>query len=259
MRSSILPLILLPAFATLVSLQFPLSYFWGIILFYLAPGIYVAVRNKKKVLHPILFALLTAIPFTLIVDYIGTASNLWNVPNPIFPLFLNLIPLEDYIWMASAIFTVVMISGVSDMVQVKKFLASKMKTFLMASLIVMATFFILLASYGQNFFNLKTSYLYLILGTVFFALPVILLLFYLKSFSRRHVFATGYFFLLTTLFESVAVHNSWWEFNGAYFLPPLVVSGKALPLEELFFVGIVGACMAILLYRFLLRSRDRVK
>ncbi len=141
MGISILFLIVFPAIAAAISLHFKMSYLFGIICFYLAPGACIAIKDKKDLWKPLAFSVLTAIPFVLIVDYVGTVSNLWNVPYSALPLLLGMLPFEDYVWMMSAIFTAVMLSGVSGKASEKSLLNPRMNIFIACGSIAMLVFF----------------------------------------------------------------------------------------------------------------------
>lgn len=252
-----LVLILIPLVMACVFLYVDVPYLFGIIGFYLLPGIYAAVTKNIDVRYPIAFAVVVSAPFSVIVDYIGTASNLWHVPESLFPLFLSLLPPEDFMWMIAAIFTILMVSNVSTLYAIETFFNARMKMFVLLEILSLSVFFGLCAVYGQNFFSFHTPYLYLILGTAAFGLPTLALAIRHRKDLPGYIPAVAYFLYLTAIFEAVAVYNAWWEFNGNYFLPSFVIIGKALPTEELLFVGIVGPLMTVLLYTSFFAPRPR--
>jgi len=252
-------LVLLPLLAVSASLYFKIYYLLaGIIVFHLVPGIYIALKKRKNIMYPVIFSIVVSIPFALIVDYIATSSNLWHVPQSLFPLFLGILPFEDYLWMVTAIFAIIMVSNVSNQEAFPKFLAKRVKTFALFSIVLLGIFFSLYFIYGQSVFNFSTPYLYLIIGVCGFGLPTLLLGIYLKESVLKYIPTVLYFLYLTLIFEATAIHNSWWAFNGAYLLSPLTIFGKNLPIEELFFAGIVGTFMTVFLYRFLSTSNRNI-
>lgn len=247
-----LVLALLPLLAALLSILFRAPYLLSIFLFYVIPGIYLSLRFGKawQLAKGFVFAIIISLPFAIIVDYIGTVSGVWFVPVSLFPeRFLGVIPVEDFFWMLSAIFTLVM--GYEIMLDKGKHeLADKrLWHFTSIGFFALSAFFLLLASGKHSLFIWESRYTYLILGMVFFVSPVALFLWHFPKFLKKTFPLLVYFFALTFFFEVTATFLSQWVFTGAYFLPPFSLEGmNPIPWEELFFVGVVGPLGVVTFY-----------
>jgi hypothetical protein len=245
-------LALLPFLSSLVSLVFHAPYILSIFLFYSLPGIYLILRFGRlwQVAKGAIFTFIISLPFAIIIDYIGTTSGVWYVPYSLFPSrFLGVIPIEDFFWMASGVFTLVV--GYEIMLNKgKRELADKhLWYFISIALFVLSAFFLILASGGKHLFVWEGPYTYLILGTVFFALPTLIFLWHFPQFLRRALSLVAYFFALTFFFEITATFLNQWVFTGVYFLPPINFFGfNPIPWEELFFVGFVGPFSVVAFY-----------
>ncbi len=213
------------------------------------PGLYIAFVKRSNIWPAIIFSIIAATPLALVVDYIGTVSNIWHVPHSLFPLFLGVLPIEDYIWMLSGTFTIIMIGGLFDQKLLNKLSKKYLATLSANSALLVGLFLILYSINGKDFFVFETPLLYLILGIVFFCAPTLPLIIYFRKEVCTCIPTVICFFILTLLFEIAAISSGWWRFNSSYFLPHLTIFGKIIPLEELIFVGIVGPLMAMLLYK----------
>jgi len=244
----------IPIAGALVSIGFNAPYLLSILLFYGAPGIYCALRfgHRWQAIKALFFAVVASFPFALVVDYIGTVSGVWYAPHTLFPgRFLDIIPWEDFIWMAVAAYTIIVLYEIFLDRGKREFADRRMWHFVLFSLLGLSAFFLVLASGNQGAFVWGSQYAYLYLGVAFFLLPAALFLWRFPQFLIRFLPVAGYFLYLTALFEITATHLQQWIFTGSYLLPPLNTLGNnPVPYEELFFVGVVGPLAAIALYEF---------
>lgn len=253
--TSHLLLVSVPILATLFFLVTDGTILAGVVAFYLMPGIISMRARTGSFLKIATFSVLISLPFTIIFDYIGTASGLWFVPESIFPRFLNVIPVEDYLWLVAAVFAILSVSTVPEETRRARWNLHAVTVIGILSAALLAIFFSALSSFGHGAFVFHGRYLYFLLASAVFGLPALLLWIRSRENLAKHVPVIMYFFFLSFLFEAVAVRNRWWEFTGEYLFPPVVIAGKPLPLEELFFVGIVGPVLAILMYKATLQKR----
>lgn len=250
----IILLILFPIIATAISIFIINSYPLSTILFYGVPGIYLSLRfghlwQEKKGL---LFAILVATPFAIIVDYIGIQSGIWYTPQSYFATrFLGVIPWEDFFWMITATYTMVIIYETLLDKGKHELLDRRILYFLLSAAIVLGSFFLLLLLGRSDLLIFDSQYTYLVLGSVFFLFPTVLFVLKFPKFLKRFLPLSAYFLYLTILFEITATHLNQWIFTGIYLLPPLNIFGNApIAYEELFFVGIIGPMAAIAFYEF---------
>jgi hypothetical protein len=247
-------LLAFPVLAAAVSLCAKAPYLISILLFYAVPGIYVTVLfgNARQAAKNLLFAVVTSIPFTIVVDFIGTASHVWYVPQTVFPArLLGVVPWEDFLWMGVATYTIVTLYAVVSDKGNHKIASRRMLYFVAIASLAINVLFALLLSGLSTLFILNSRYTYLGLGVTFFAAPASLFLWRSPQFLRRVAPLVGYFFYATIVFELCATVLRQWIFVGTYLLPPLRFFGIGpIPYEELFFVGIVGPVAAIAFYEF---------
>src|ERR1043166_451949 len=250
-------LLLIPYLATICVILFRIPYIGGVLLFHGVPGAYLAVRNRHFVLRAIAFSLFASLPLATLVDYIGTVNSLWLGPPSMFPRFLGIISLEEYAWMITGTFKILMVWNLARPVRDRNFSLLRVQLFTIVAAFLLAAFFALQMTRGESFFEWHSRYLYFTLGTVFFALPSGILGAHSPKSLKGALPAISYFFYVTCIFECVAIYASYWTFAGAYALPPLHVVGGLLPVEELVFVGIVGSSLAVLLYELLTGAPTR--
>lgn len=253
LRDKIL-LVLFPVFAVIFSVNFFNSYPLSTILFYGVPGIYLSLRfghlwQEKK---GSLFAILVATPFAIIVDYVGIKSGLWYTPKSYLAIrFLGVIPWEDFLWMITGTYTIVMIYETLLDKGKHELLDRRMLYFILSAIIVLSAFFLLLIIGGSNIFVFNSEYTYLFLASVFFLLPAVLFILKFPKFLKKFLPLSAYFLYLTVLFEITATYLHQWVFTGKYLIPPLNIFGNAsVAYEELFFVGIIGPMAAVAFYEF---------
>lgn len=249
-----LVLVGLPIVAGVISVLLNTPYLVSILLFYGAPGFYVAFRfgHTWQAIKGFLFAVITSLPFAVVVDYIGTASGVWYVPKTLFSgRFLDVIPVEDMLWMFCATYTVVMLYEVFCDKGKHELVDRRMRYFVILALSALGVFFLAVALGNSSLFAWQSRYTYLALGALFFLLPALLFLWRFPQFRRRSLPLVGYFLSLTVAFEFTATTLGQWVFTGKYLLPPLIVfANNPIPYEELFFVGIVGPLTVVALYEF---------
>lgn len=244
----------LPIIAILVSVKFTAPYLVSIFLFYALPGIYLSFRygHVWQVNKGLIFAILVATPFAIIVDFIGTQSGLWYVPNTLFSQrFLGIIPWEDFVWMITATYTMIIIYETLFDKSKRELINKRMWYFCSSAFLVLGSFFLLLIFGNSQWLVFKNDYTYLLLGTVFFLLPAILFTAKFPKFIKKSLPLMGYFLYLTLLFEITATFLTQWTFSGTYISPVLNIFGNTpIPFEELFFVGFIGPLAAIAFYEF---------
>jgi hypothetical protein len=253
-RSVIPTLMLFPVFAVFVSINLGTPYLVSIVLFYGMPGIYLGIRYgyRWQFIKGFLFALTTSIPFAIIVDYVGISSGVWYTPKTIFPMrFLGVIPFEDFFWLISATFTIAVIYEILVDRGKHEIMDRRMLYFFSLTAPLLCMFFLIPEFTRWSIYEIDSQYTYLALGILFFLLPAVLFLLRYSLFLKRSLPLIGYFLYLTFCFEISAIHLRQWIFSGRYILSPIKIIGNVyIPLEELFFVGIIGPLAVIAFYEF---------
>jgi hypothetical protein len=252
-RTEKIVLVILPIMGVILSLGYRLSYIASVFLFYFLPGFYLDISRSapRSFVKHLLFATIVALPFVIIVDYVGVQSGLWYVPHSIFPSrFLGILPYEDFFWMISAVYTIIALYADNRKKDEKAIFNGRMRWFILSAGLILVIFFILIQFYPA-LFVWHTRWAYATLATVFFLLPVAIWLNYHCNLFRKVIPVVLYFFLFTLCFEIIGARLKDWVFEGLYLLPPLAISGLILPYEELFFVGIIGPIAAVAFYDLL--------
>lgn len=247
-------LLLLPVVAMFVSFGLINSYPLSTILFYGMPGIYVSLRFGKvwQEKKDLLFVTLVSTPFVIIIDYIGVKSGIWYTPHSYFATrFLGVIPWEDFFWMLTATYTILIIYETLLDKGKRELIDRRMLYFILSLLLVLGSFFLLIATQGSEFFIFDSEYTYFILGSIFFLFPAIVFIYEFPKFLKRLLPLSAYFLYLTILFEITATYLEQWIFTGKYLFPPLqIFANTPIAYEELLFVGFIGPMALIAFYEF---------
>src|SRR5882724_7763905 len=99
--------ITLPVVATFITAYFHTSFLLSIVLYFIVPAMYLVFRNKRFLKKALLFTSVS-IPFMIIADYFATRDGSW-LNSSIFPFrVLNGFALEDFLWVASWFFYIVL-------------------------------------------------------------------------------------------------------------------------------------------------------
>jgi len=252
-NNNVLALILIPIVGTIITVLFRPIYLISIFLFYIAPALYLVLRYKNYSfeLKDLVFTIVFATPFAIVVDYIGTISGIWYAPSSIIlPRFLGVIPLEDFLWMFAGTYLIIILYQAFFDRGKREVTDHKMWKFILPATILMGVFFYLV-NINYNIFFWPGKYTYLVLCTIFFLLPAILFLANYPKFLKKILGVIVYFFYVTCLFEFTATYLKQWIFTGSYIIRPVSFFGfGSVALEELFFVGIVGPIAAVAFYEY---------
>ena len=93
-------LITFPILASIISLTLNVNFFYGTLLFFGVPSLYLSIRNKKVALKTFLFSLIFAAPLALISDYIASISGTWLIETSALLgfRFFGIVSPEGVIW-----------------------------------------------------------------------------------------------------------------------------------------------------------------
>ncbi|MBU6402358.1 MAG: hypothetical protein KGS61_18730 [Verrucomicrobia bacterium] len=240
--------------SVLISALLKPGYLASVFLFYGTPVVYFALRLRswRQILRGLFFAGTATLPFTIVVDYIGTVSGVWSVPRSAFAdRLFGIIPVEDFLWMFLGICSIILMYEAQSKASGREIIGRRMKSFLLVASFGLNIFLILIATRQTALFIWPGRYAYLALGCTFFLIPAVLYFWHFPRVFTRCIPTVGYFFILTVVFELTATSLGEWNFGGLYLLPPFTLFGiGSVPYEELAFVGIVGPLAAIALFEF---------
>jgi len=241
-------LLLFPFVAAMVSFVIEANFLVSTFLFFGLPAIWLSYRNKRAIKKTLIFSALFTIPMSILIDYVAVLDKSWYVPTTVFPFrFLDIIPIEDFIWGFLLAYTIVMFYETFFDKTGKELIGKRMKYFIWIFGIALFIFFAIL------FINpalIHVPHAYLWIGIIFGILPTIFFLsFYPKNFAK--VVKTGaYFFLLSLLLEITGLHFDQWIFPGTNFIGWVELFSKRFPFEEFFFFIILSAVAIVSYYEF---------
>lgn len=253
-----LVLLLLPLAATVAALFVPTNYLVGIFLFYGLPPAYLIMRRSALFNWRVpVSAFAIATPFAIIVDYIGVANGIWFVPHSILSArSLGMVPLEDLVWLATAVFTISILYYRFSTLQPPRHLSPRFWGYVAVGFLAVAVF-TFSARLRPSLYVYHSPYTYLMVAALFFLTPALLLVLRHPASLRSAAPVMLYFLYLTVPFELLATHLNYWTFPGSYALAPIRFSTfGAVPLEEFVFVCIVGphAALAVLVWLYPVRT-----
>ena len=246
-------LILFPVLSVIISLLFKTSYLISILLFYGLPALWLSMRHSKKIKKVVIFSFLTTVPMGLMMDYIGTLNQSWFVPNSLLSFrFFNLIPFEDFVWFFVITYAIVIFYE-SFFNKDNRVRNKNVVKFVLVVFFILLIFFIILF-FKSNLFIFSNAYLWL--AIFFFVVPTIFFVFLVdRKIMRKFLITAFYFFMITIIFEAVALNLEQWIFPGEYMFPTFNLAGCRFPFEELFFVAIGGPFFALFFYEFLVDDK----
>ncbi len=242
---------LLSLFGTLCSFCMRLPYAGGILLIYFVPGIAVNLymNSWRDACWHFIAVTIVALPFALIVDFIGVMSHLWFVPRSIVAWrVLGVIPVEDPLWLIAALYMVTSLHQGGTRQRKPSQFRRRLRQVAVASATCIGLDLILDLTVFRGII-LQGPWTYAALGTMFFGVPVIISMAARRLQMSDVLPVVTCFFLCTLFFEINAALLSWWTFPWSYIAVgiPIFSLGR-VPIEEILFVGIVGPLAGISIY-----------
>ena len=240
-------LLIFPILAAIISLSIKANYLTSILLFFGLPSVWLSYRTAHLIKRTFLYSLIYVIPFTVIVDYLVTIDKGWFVPNSLFPLFLGVIPIEDFVFGFLLVYATIMFYEHFAHHGTHKLLAQRMKylTQIIIFSIIIFTGILLI-----NPAILSIPYSYLLLGIIFLLIPPIMFLYKYPSYKPLFATIISYFFVLNITFELVALKLGQWIFPGENFIGWVQIFGLRFPFEEFIFFTILFPIAMLTWYKY---------
>ncbi|MBI3027739.1 hypothetical protein HYY70_06540 [Candidatus Woesearchaeota archaeon] len=241
----LIPLII---FIAVFLFDLKINYFESLLLVFGVPSFYLSVKNRDKIKKVALFSLSLSIPTALIFELVVFGDNGWSVPSSILPYRLfGFSPIENYIWMFITIYIIILFyehfcnkkysNKISGKFKIMNYL---MYSAALANLILFFT--------APSLIRIPYSYLWL--SIIFFAIPTILFIssypYFIVTFLKTQVF----FFYVHMIFELIAMKLNHWVYTGTHFIGWVTILNLKFPLEEFFFVIMLGAFETCTYYEF---------
>lgn len=247
---AIVPLLV---FLAVFFLGLRISYLESLILVLAIPGIYLSLKNKEKVRKVAWFTLLVSVPIAVVIEIVAFGDNGWSVPNSVFPWRLfGFMPLEDYIWMFLVTYIILIFYEHSCSRKFDSGISGKIKNMNWALYSLMGLVIILF--YSNNSL-LKVSYSFLWLGSVFFLIPTLLFLAKYPDFTASFFWTQAFFFYVHLIFKLIGLKLNHWIYPGIHYAGWISFFDLKFPVEEFFFVIVIGAFAACSYYEFFTSKR----
>lgn len=217
--------------ATLAILKWRLGYTETALIYWGGPSLYISVIKPAIIKKTTIYALLTIIPLSFIVDYMGHVSGDWFEPTALTGVrLLGVFPADIFIWgFFYAYFTVSFYEYFFDDDRRKGKFPARLKNlaYALAALIIAFS-----AVYFIHKEWLIINYFYILLVMLLFIVPgIVILSKYPRLFTK--IFLQGlYFAVLSLVFEVTALTVGQWQYLGQHYLGRVEMLGVMFPLEE---------------------------
>ena len=210
------------------------NYLFMVFLYYGIPAVYLSVRQPKHIQKSLLYAIMFALPVTLIIDYIGHVSNAWFEPSVIGLRLLNAFPIDAFLWAITFSYYVSIfyeyffennLSG--------RLFSRNTKYFLYVIAVALSVFSII---YFANRAWLVFPHFYFIFIIAFFLLPSIIVLGRHPRLLPKVILQALYFIPYQLIYEVSALHFSNWSFPGSHYIGWVRLFSYQFPFEELLWI-----------------------
>lgn len=251
-KIDIIFLILLPTVAAITALTLKVNYFNSILLFFGLPAVWFSYRTPKMIKKAFVFSFITSAFFSTVVNYIAVVSDAWFVPQSIFPRFLNVLPIEDFIFGIFLIYGVIILyehfleKGKHGLVD------HHVKYFILPFIIMTIIFFAVVFTKPEL---LIVKYAYLKIGIIFLLIPSIAMLVFFPRLLSKYIKVGAYYFLVTALFEITGLQLNHWTFPGQQFIGWVTLFGYKFPYEEFLFWFVMTVITILSYYEFFADDR----
>lgn len=219
----------------------------GILIFFVAPSLYLSIRYRRYIPKSLLFSLVFALPISLVIDYIAHKTGMWIVPTSIFPFrIFDVVPIEDlFFGFFLTYFIVMYYESLLDPHFSVKLYAKHFKYLLYVSLVLIS---IVAFGIGMLAPILEIPYPYLFLGLALSLIPTLLMLGFVPRLTKKFIFEGIYFFYLLIIYELTGLYLNQWHFPvEGEFIGFISIFNLSFPIEELIlFVAFIS--LAVLSY-----------
>ena len=232
-----------------------INYLESLLLVFALPSIYLSLKSRAKVRKVLYFSLLVSIPIAFIFELVAVGDNAWIVPSSVFPFRLfGFIPIEDLLWQFLTVYTILIFY---EHFCNRHFLPDISKRISLMLWLLYPAMFAVIAVFLVNSTPLQIPYSFLLLGLIFFSLPVILFLATYRGFFFGFLKTQLFFLYIHLIFELVGLKLGHWTFPGTHYIGWVNVLGQSFPVEEFIFVMLIGGFAACAYYEFFTNSRLR--
>lgn len=238
----------LTIFIAVFFLGFKINYMESLLLIFGVPSLYLSFKNKNKIKKVAYFAFLVSVPVAITFEFVAFGDNSWRVPSSILPKRLfGIMPLEDYIWMFLTVYTILVFYEHFCNEKFQKKISGRIRMMNYA-LFPLALMIILIFLINPSV--LKIPYSFLWLGLAFFLIPVAVFLVKFPYLASNFFKTQAFFSYIHMIFELIGLRLSHWVYPGVHYVGWVPLLGLRFPIEELFFVMVLGGFAACTYYEF---------
>ncbi|KKR09755.1 MAG: hypothetical protein UT37_C0011G0012 [Parcubacteria group bacterium GW2011_GWA2_39_18] len=252
MIKNLLPLIVWPIVASLISFLVRADVMVSMLLFLGAPAAYLSIRKPSCIKMAAIFSAIASVPLAIIIDYVMELTGGWFLPYSIFGNFrlFGYVSIEQLIWLFLYFYLVAMFyENFLDEHCTHQLFGPAVKYF---AGILFAPFGLFLVVLFTKPELLNIHYFYLKIGFVLVLPMIILILFKFPNFYAKFFWAGIYFFFLSLIYEITALLLGQWTFPAKHQLIGYVNLGIVeFPLEEFVFWITLGAVGVAFYYALL--------
>lgn len=250
-KKDLIILIILPILAVILSLVFKTNFLISTLLFFGLPSLYLSFKNKKSIKKTFVISVLTAIPFSIILEYFAEKGGTWFVNSVFSYRIFGLITIDGIIWFFLMTYFIIIFYEYffdkKDNGKINKKI-SILEVFLVSLLIIMFVIHL--------FFNeFILSYFYLIMGLLLVSSPILLYLRIRPNFIPRYIKIVFYFTPIFLLYEITALQLNQWSFPGKNFIGWVNLFGYSFPFEEFIFWIALSSISIISYYEYFADDR----
>ena len=252
---AVITLVPLIIFIAIMFFDLQVSYLVSLLLLFGIPIVYLAYKERKKLKKISLYSVIIAIPVAVAIDFVGMLDNGWYVAKSSFPFRFFIIPIEDFIWMISVVFIIVLFYE-HFIKKDQKSTVNKEGLKLLAYILYPIALAVLLL-FIINPDLITFPYAFFWSGFVFFFIPAVV---FLTKYPKYilNFFKTGiYSFYIFLLVELVGLKLDHWVYEGSHYIGWVNFFGLRFPFEEFFYVMIIGTFACLSYYEFFMNKYKR--
>ena len=228
----IITLIYLFCAAAIIFLK--INFLFSVILLFGLPSSYISFKSRGIIRKTLVYSAVFVIPLTAIGYYMGVLSKTWNTSLMIPWMFIYLyfiISFYEYFY---------------DEDKKKDKMSKNMKYLIWINLTLIILFTII---YFLNKDLLNIKYFYAILILVVFVFPIVFINWNFPSLIKKVTIQGAYFFLLSLIYELIALHLGYWTFGEGNYIGWVTLFGYGMPFEEILWL-ILAVPAGISIYEF---------
>lgn len=241
-------MVIFPLLSVFTSLYWQASFTASIFIFYGPLALWLSIRTPHRILKTLIFSIVLAIPFTIIIDSLAVQSQTWFIPKSVFSSRLfGIVAYEQFMFGLMWTYSIVIFFE-HFLDKGKHELIDRRMKYLIWPMIMALMIFIWVILSSPEILNIP--YVYLWIGLLLGILPILASLDRFPRLASKYIKVAAYFFYHSMLYELTALQLEQWEFPGNSFVGWVNIGSHRFPLEEFFFWMILGAVTIVAYFEY---------